>query len=280
MSATPTTPATAGAGAAQAASRFSVELLIRDFQVTATNRLIASSYAASDAREFIRNWNYMVGKVSAATGQDATLGAGTLPIAVKVKDSVPDSGRERLYSCDAFYSVVVDAVDRYSAGEAALRLVCEPARLPAQLAAYRDQAYWEKLMPVARAPLDHMVEVLQRRGFDATLRTSGGGDAHRFMAIDVAVDGEQVGTLALIKHASYTAEAERPIVSPALHFVGAPGIEASSIPADHPDIWFNDARITAADVACLDVDAFDSFFDLVIEQIEEACAEGAPAAHA
>jgi len=278
MSTIPTIPA--AAGAAPAASRFAVELLICDFQVTATNRLIASSYAASDAREFIQTWNYAVGKVSPASGEDATTGVGTLPIAVKVKDSVPDSGRERLYSCDASYTVVVDATDQYSAGEAALRLVSEPARVPAQLAAYRDHAYWEKLMPVARAPLDQMVEVLQRRGFDATLRTSGAGDAHRFMAIDIAVDGEQVGTLALIKHARYTNEAERPIVSPALHFVGALGIEASSIPADHPDIWFNDTQITAADVACLDVDTFDSFFDLVIEQLEEACAEGAPAAHA
>ena len=98
--------------------------------------------------------------------------------------------------------------------------------------------------------------------------------------MDVAVDGEQVGTLALIKHATYSADAERPVISPRLHFVGKEGVEASSVPAEHPDLWFNDTKVTAADIACLDINAFDSFFDVVIEQLEEACGESAPAARA
>lgn len=267
------------AGANSPVSRFSVELIVRAFQVTATNRLIASSYAADDAREFLASWNYTVGRVCPAAADELTLTATTLPIAIHVqKDPVPDGGRDRLYTCDASYTVVVDATDRYSAGEAALRLVSEPSRIPAQLASYRDHAFWAKLMPVARPAFEQMAEVLRRRGFDATVRASSASDAQAFLAIDVGADSEQVGTLALVKHVAGPADAERPAMSPCLHFVGAHDVEASSTPGDHPDIWLNDAPVSVSDIACLDIDAFDSFFDLVIDQLDETRAAAAPAA--
>jgi len=267
------------AGANPSVSRFSVELIIRAFQVTATNRLIASSYAADDAREFLASWNYTVGRVCPAAADELTPTATTLPIAIHVqKDPVPDGGRNRMYTCDASYTVIVDAADRYSAGEAALRLVSEPSRIPAHLAAYRDQMFWAKLMPVARSPVDQMAEVLRRRGFDATVRASSASDAQPFLSIDVEADGEQVGTLALVKHVAGPANAERPAMSPCLHFVGAHDVEARSTPGDHPDVWLNDAVVSAGDIACLDIDAFDSFFDLVLDQRDEARAAAAPAA--
>lgn len=262
-------------------SRLSVELIIRAFQVTASNRLIASSYASNDAREFLASWNYTVGRVCPAPADELTLTATALPIAIHVqKDPVPDGGRDRMYTCDASYTVVVDATDRYSAGEAALRLVSEPSRLPAQLASYRDQAFWTKLMPAARPPFEQMAEVLRRRGFDATVRASSASDAQAFLAIDVEADGEQVGTLALVKHVTGPADAERPAMSPCLHFVGAHDVEASSTLGGHLDVWLNDARVSAGDIACLDIDAIDSFFDLVLEQRDEARAAAAPAAYA
>lgn len=276
---TTTSNESTAAGANPSVSRFSVELMIRAFQVTATNRLIASSYAASDAREFLASWNYAVGRVCPATAEELTMTAKTLPIAVHVqKDPVPDGGRDRLYTCDASYTVVVDAIDRYSAGEAALRLVSEPCQIPVQLASYRDQTFWAKLMPVAHAPFEQMAEVLRRRGFDATVRASSASDAQAFLAIDVDADGEQVGTLALVKHVAGPADADRPAMSPCLHFVGAHDVEASSTPGDHPDVWLNDAQVSAGDIACLDIDAFDSFFDLVLDQRDEARAAAAPAA--
>lgn len=267
------------AGANPSVSRFSVELIIRAFQVTATNRLIASSYAADDAREFLASWNYTVGRVCPAAADELTLTAKTLPIAVHVqKDPVPDGGRDRLYTCDASYTVVVDATDRYSAGEAALRLVSETSRIPAQLASYRDQAFWAKLMPAARGPFEQIAEVLRRRGFGATMRASSASDAQAFLAIDVEADGEPVGTLALVKHVAGPAHAERPAMSPCLHFVGAHDVEASSTPGDHPDVWLNDAQVFAGDIACLDIDAFDSFFDLVLDQRDDARTAAAPTA--
>ncbi|MFC5510998.1 hypothetical protein ACFPOU_07655 [Massilia jejuensis] len=278
---TTTSNETAAAGANPSVSRFSVELIIRAFRVTATNRLIASSYAASDAREFLASWNYTVGRVCPAAADELTLTATTLPIAIHVqKDPVPDGGRDRLYTCDASYTVVVDATDRYPAGEAALRLVSEPSRIPAQLASYRDQAFWAKLMPVARPTFERMAEVLRRRGFDAKVRASSASDAQAFLAIDVEADGEQIGTLALVKHVAGPTDAERPALSPCLHFVGAHDVEASSTPGDHPDVWLNDAQVSAGDIACLDIDAFDSFFDLVLDQRDEARATAAPAAYA
>lgn len=274
-----TTPATQlVAGAASAATRFSVELLIRDFQVTATNRLIASSYAASDARELLQTWNYTIGRVCPAT-EDLTPSIQSLPIAVHVKDSVPDGGRERLYSCDASYTVVVDAPSRYLAGEAALRLVASPCRLESQLAAYRDQVFWDKLMPLASAPFDQMAKVLRRRGFEANIRASSANDAQRFLVIDVAESGEPVGTLALVKHVTENADAERQAIGPCLHFTGPHDVEASSVPADHPDVWLNDARVSSSDIACLDVDAFDAFFDVVLDQREAARHSESPAAY-
>lgn len=268
------------AGADPSVSRFSVELMIRAFQVTATNRLIASSYAASDAREFLASWNYTVGRICPAPADDLTLTAATLPIAVHVqKDPVPDGGRDRMYTCDASYTVVVDAIDRYSAGEAALRLVSEPCQIPVQLAAYRDAAFWAKLMPVARLPFEQMAEVLRGRGFDATVRASSASDAQAFLAIDIEADGEQVGTLALVKHVAGPVDADRPAMSPCLHFVGARDVEASSTPGDHPDVWLNDAQVSAGDIACMDIDAFDSFFDLVLDQRDEARAAAAPTAY-
>jgi len=276
MTTTSNDPTAAGANAP--VSRFSVELIIRAFQVTATNRLIASSYAADDAREFLASWNYTVGRVCPAAADELTLTAATLPIAIHVqRDPVPDGGRDRLYTCDASYTVFVDATDRYSAGEAALCLVSEPSRIPAQLARYRDHDFWAKLMPVACPAFEQMAEVLRRRGFDATVRASSVSNAQAFLAIDVEADSEQVGTLALVKHVAGPADAERPAMSPCLHFVGTHDVEASSTPGDHRDLWMNDAPVSVSDIACLDIDAFDSFFDLVLEQRDEARSAAAPA---
>ena len=277
MSITPNEPL--AAAATPPASRFSVELIIRDFQVTASSRLIASRYADDDAREFLNSWNYTVGRICPAVAEERTLTPKTLPIAIDVKkDSVRDGGNDRLYNCDASYTVVVNAADRYSAGEVALRLVMDPCRIASQLAAYRDQVFWGKLMPVARPVFDQMADVLRRRGLDATVRTSNANEAKQFLVIDVAEDGEHIGTLALIKHMMGPGTAERHGTSPCLHFAGAHGVEASSIPGEHPDIWLNDAQISANDIACLDIDSFDSFFDLVLDQREEARAAATPAA--
>lgn len=274
-----TSDAPYAASATPSVSRFSVQLIIRAFQVTATNRLIASQYAASDAREFLANWNYTVGRVCPAAADDLTLTTQALPITIHVqKDSVFDSGRDRLYTCDASYTVVVDAADRFSAGETALRLVCEPSQVPVQLADYHDRLFWDKLMPLARPAVDQMAEVLRRRGFDATIRASNAGDTHNFLAIDVATDGEQVGTLALVKHVARPADAEHPVFSPCLHFTGAYDVEASSVPQDHPNVWLNETQVATGDIACLDIDAFDSFVDLVLDQRDESLAAQAPAA--
>lgn len=276
---TTTSNETTAAGANRSVSRFSVELIIRAFQVTATNRLIASRYAADDAREFLASWNYTVGRVCPAAADELTPTATKLPIAVHVqKDPVPDGGRDRLYTCDASYTVVVDASDRYSAGEAALRLVSEPCQIPVQLASYRDQAFWAKLMPVARPPFEQMAEVMRRRGFDAAVRASSASDAQAFLTIDIEAGGEQVGALALVKHVAGPADAGRPAMSPCLHFVGAHDVEASWTPGDHPDVWLNDAPVSAGDIACLDIDAFDSFFDLVLDQRDESLAAQTPTA--
>lgn len=276
MTTTPTDSTAAGAN--PSVSRFSVELIIRAFQVTATNRLIASNYAASDAREFLATWNYTVGRVCPAPSNELTLSVEKLPIAIHVeKDSVPDGGRDRLYTCDASYTVVVDAVDRYSAGKAALRMVGDPSRISAQLAMYQDQVFWAKLMPAARSAFDQMAEVIRRRGFDATVRASNAGDPQPFLAIDVAASGDHVGTLALVKHVAGPVDAKRPVLSPCLHFAGPHDVEATSIPGDHPDVWLNDTQISPSDIACLDIDAFDAFFDLVLDQRDEACAAAAAA---
>jgi hypothetical protein len=270
-------------GSQSLVSRFSVELIIRAIEVTATNRLVASSYASSDAREFLANWNYTVGSICPALGEKITMTTKTLPITIEVeKDSVPDGGRDRLYTCNASYTVVVDAADRYSAGETALRLVAEPSQVTAQLAAYSDQVFWAKLMPVARSSIDQMAEVLRGRGFDATVRASSLNDTRAFLAIDVTAAGEQLGTLSLLKHVAGPANVDRPVMSACLHFAGPHDVEASSIPADHPDVWLNDAQVSAGDIACLEVDAFDSFFDLVVDQCEksptqdESCHSPAP----
>lgn len=178
---------------------------------------------------------------------------------------------------DASYTVVVEAADRYSAGEAALRLVSEPSRISAQLGMYQDQVFWAKLMPAAHSPFDQMAEVLRRRGFDATVRSSGAGDAQPFLAIDVATLGEHVGTLSLVKHVAGPADAAHPLLSPCLHFAGPLDVEATLIPGDHTDVWLNDSQVSTSDIACLDIDAFDAFFDLVLNQRKEACAPEAPA---
>lgn len=279
MSTTSTNTATATTTAPEKA-RFAVELIARNFQVTATSRLIASQYAADDAREFLPTWNYTVGTVRPAAGEPLSKTAKSEPITVKVNESTPDGGRERLYSCDASITITVDSDDAFSAGEAALQLVCEPSHLGAQLAAYHEIAFWSKLLPIARTPFDQMAEVLSRRGFEAVVRTGAEGEAQP-LAIDVSENGARVGTLSLIKCYSAAAGAgQRAIPSPGLHFIGEDGIEVSSIPAGPPDLWFNDTPISASDIACLDVDAFDELFDMVVEQREEAHTAAAPAAHA
>lgn len=273
---TTTTPTT---NATQAQSRYSVELTARDFQVTATNRLTASKYAAEDAREYLQSWNYTVGPIRAAAGEQLTRSANTEPIAVSVKGSVPDAGRDRLYTCEATVTITVDAIDAFSAGEAALRLVCAADRIGQQLTAYRDQVFWDKLLPVARAPIEQMAEVLRRRGFEAFVRPDV-ADRASPPAIEVAANGEPVGTLSLIKFvpdaAGANAESHRQ-PRPTLHFIGEHDLEISSVPADCPDIWFNDTPIKLSDIACLDIDAFDQLIDLVVEQREQTREMGEPA---
>lgn len=277
---TTTTETSPSATTARAKARFAVELIARNFQVTAKNRLIASQYAADDAREFLPTWNYAVGTVRPAAAERLSKTAKSEPITVQVNESTPDGGRERLYSCDASITITVESEDAFSAGEAALQLVCEPSHLGAQLAAYHDTAFWSKLLPIARAPFDQMAQVLSRRGFEAVVRTGADGEEHP-LAIDVSEAGARVGTLSLIKCYSAAAGAgQRAIPSPGLHFVGEDDIEASSIPAASTDLWFNDTPVSTSDIACLDVDAFDQLFDLVLEQREEARAAAAPAAHA
>jgi hypothetical protein len=278
----PTTTSSSSSSAAStpAKARFAVELVARNFQVTATSRLIASQYAADDAHEFLPTWNYTVGLVRPAAGERLSKNAQSEPITVKVNESTPDGGRDRLYSCDASITITVDSEDAFSAGEVALELVCEPSRLGAQLAAYHEKAFWSKLLPIARAPFDQMAEVLSRRGLEAVVRVGAEGEPQP-LAIDVSENGERVGTLLLIKcYSSGTGAGRRAIPSPGLHFVGEHDIEASSIPAGCPDLWFNNTPVSASDIACLDVDAFDEFFDLVMEQREEARAAATPAAHA
>lgn len=65
-SSTPTVSATSHA------RRFAVALVASNIQVTATSRLIASRYAADDAREFLPSWNYTVDTVRSATDQKLT----------------------------------------------------------------------------------------------------------------------------------------------------------------------------------------------------------------
>lgn len=65
-------------------------------------------------------------------------------------------------------------------------------------------------------------------------------------------------------------------MSPCLHFFGAHDVEASWTPRDHLDVWLNDAPVQAGDIACLDIDAFDSFFDLVLDQRDESLAAQTP----
>lgn len=259
-------------------ARFAVELIARNFQVTATSRLVASQYAADDAREFLPTWNYTVGTVRTAAGERLSKTAKSEPITVRVNESTPDGGSERLYSCDASITITVDSDDAFSAGEAALQLVCEPSHLGAQVAAYHNQAFWSKLLPIARDPFDQMAEVLSRRGFEAVVRT-GTEDAAQSLAIDVSENGVRVGTLSLIKCQSAAGAGQRAAMSAGLHFVGEQDIEVSSVPAVSPDLWFNDNPVSASDIACLDVDAFDELFDLVLDQREEARAAAIPAAH-
>lgn len=266
---------------ASGVARFAVVLLASNFQVTATTRLMASRYAADDAREFLPNWNYTVGAVRPAAGEHLTRSVKAEPITVQVKESMPDGGRERLYTCDASITITVDAVDAFSAGEAALQRVCEPVRLAEQLASYREAAFWDKLLPVARRPFEQMAEVLRRRGFEAVVceNTESGSQG---LAIDVTEGGERLGTFSLVKcvGSAVADGTQRPSVSAGLHFAGEHDIEASSTPAVGPDLWFNDTRITTSDIACLDVDAFDELFDLVLSELQEARAVVAPAAHA
>jgi hypothetical protein len=276
------TPIVPNSSATPALSRYSVDLTASDFQVTATNRLTASKYAADDAHEYLRSWNYTVGPIRAAAGEKLTRSANTEPISILVKESVPDSGRDRLYSCQATVTITVDAIDAFSAGEAALQLVCAPDRIDQQLASYRDQAFWDKLLPVARAPMAQMAEVLRRRGFEAFVR-AGDADGARPLAIELSENGEAVGTMALIKYLPAagsvgTSTGSRAIPRPALHFIGEHDIEVSSIPEACPDLWFNDKPIEPSDIACLDIDAFDQLIDLVLEQREQAreAAEPAP----
>lgn len=265
--------------AAPEKARFAVDLIARNFQVTAPSRLVASQYAADDAREFLQTWNYTVGTVRPAAGERLSKTAKSEPITVKVNESTPDGGRERLYSCDASITITVDAGDAFSAGEAALQLVCEPSRLGAQVAAYHNQAFWSKLLPIARAPFNQMAEVLSRRGLEAVVRAGAEDDAQP-LAIHVSENGAHVGTLSLIKFYSAAAgTGPRAIPSVGLHFVGEHDIEVSSTPAESPDLWFNDNPVSASDIACLDVDAFDQLFDLVLDQREEARAAATPAAH-
>ena len=264
------------------ASRFSVVLIASGFQVTAASRLVASKYAAEDAREFLPNWNYTVDAVHPAAGEQLTRSVKTEPITVQVKESTPDGGRARLYTCDASITITVDAADAFSAGEIALQRVCEPLRLAEHLASYRDKAFWDKLLPVARAPFEQMAEVLRRRGFEAVV-CAGGEAGPRTLAIEVTDDGERVGTFTLVKCSGAAAGAEaaqRPRLSAGLHFAGEHDIEVSSTPAAGPDLWHNDTQVTTSDIACLDLDAFDELFDLVLDQREEARAAAAPAAYA
>lgn len=257
-------------------ARYAVDLIAGNFQVTATNRLSASKYAADDAREFLGSWNYVVGTVRPAAGEPLTRSTKTEPITVQVKDSTPDGGRDRLYTCDASITITVDALDAFSAGEIALQRVCAPEQLAAQLAAYREQAFWTKLLPVARASFDGMAEVLRRRGFDAAVIDNGEAQS---LAIEVTENGERVGTFTLVKCVSAAGgieTAQRPVLNAGLHFVGEHDIEISSTPAIGPDLWFNDKPVMASDVACLDVDAFDELFDLVLEQCEDERAASAP----
>jgi hypothetical protein len=261
-------------------SRFAVELFARGFQVTASNRLLASKYAADDAREFLPTWNYTVGEVRAAPEERLTRSVRSEPIAVQVKESTPDSGRERLYTCDACITVTVEATDAYSAGEAALQLVCARSSLPANLAAYQDKVFWDKLLPIARVQFDRMAEVLRRRGFEAAVVASPDTAGAR-LAIEVHEAGEPVGTFSLIKHMRTDAStAPRPVPNPALHFIGEHDIEVISIPVGRPDLWFNGAPAKLSEIACLDVDSFDELFDLVVQQREEALESRAPSAHA
>lgn len=263
-------------------SRFSVVLIASGFQVTARSRLVASKYAADDAREFLPNWNYTVESVHPAAGEQLTRSVKNEPITVQVKESTPDVGRERLYTCDASITITVDAADAFSAGEVALQRVCEPVRLAEQLAIYREKAFWGKLLPVARASFEQMAEVLRRRGFEATV-CAGSEAGPRSLAIDVTDEGERVGTFTLIKCIGAAAgadAAQRPSLSAGLHFAGEHDIEISCTPSAGPDLWHNDTQVTPSDIACLDVDAFDKLFDLVLDQREEARAAAAPAAHA
>lgn len=263
-------------------SRFAVDLIAGDFEVTATSRLSASKYAADDAREFLANWNYVVGAVRTAVGEPLSHSTKTEPITVHVKESAPAGGRDRLYTCDASITITVDAIDAFCAGEIALQRVCAPTQLAAQLAAYREQAFWAKLLPVARASFDKMAEVLRRRGFEAAVNTNGEAGS-RSLTIEVTEDGERVGTFMLVKcisAAGGSETAQRPILNAGLHFVGERNIEVSSTPAIGPDLWFNDKQVTSGDIACLDVDAFDELFDLALEQREEERAAAASAPHA
>jgi hypothetical protein len=276
---TPTAPTSS---ATTALSRYSVDLTAHDFQVTATNRLTASKYAADDAHEYLRSWNYTIGPIRAAAGEKLTLSANAEPIAISVKESVPDAGRDRIYSCQATVTITVDAADAFSAGEVALKLVCAPDRIDQQLASYRDQAFWDKLLPVARAPIAQMAEVLRRRGFEAFVRAGDAASA-RPLAIELAENGEAVGTVSLVSYvptAASTGAGSRAIPRAALHFIGEHDIEVSSIPEACPDLWFNDKPVAPSDIACLDIDAFDQLIDLVIEQREQAreAAEPAPTA--
>jgi hypothetical protein len=276
------TPIVPNSSATPALSRYSVDLTVCDFQVTATNRLTASKYAADDAHEFLPSWNYTVGPIRAAAGEKLTRSANTEPISILVKESVPDTGRDRLYSCQATVTITVDAIDAFSAGEAALQLVCAPDRIDQQLTSYHDQAFWDKLLPVARAPIAQMAEVLRRRGFEAFVR-AGDANSTAPLTIELAENGEAVGTVALVKYVPAAAGASastgsRAIPRPALHFVGEHDIEISSIPEACPDLWFNDKPVEPSDIACLDIDAFDQLIDVVVEQREQAreAAEPAP----
>lgn len=96
-------------------------------------------------------------------------------------------------------------------------------------------------------------------------------------------NGERVGTLTLVKcisAAGGTGLAQRPALSAGLHFFSEHDIEVSATPGAGPDLWFNDKQITPSDIACLDVDAFDVLFDLVLGQREEERAAAAQAPHA
>jgi hypothetical protein len=62
--------------------------------------------------------------------------------------------------------------------------------------------------------------------------------------------------------------------------IGSDDGEASLAPDDHPDVWLKGPVVSAGDIACLNVDASNSFCDLVLDQGNRARLPAVSVTHA